>query len=60
MVHDSAGSPSIQNTIAMKSLGTTATAAFLPSLIATAAEFLMIFVWLECRARKFTAAGQAL
>ena len=52
------GSPSIQNTIAMKSLGTTATAAFLPSLIATAAEFLMIFVWLECRARKFTAQGK--
>ena len=52
------GSPSIQNTIAMKSLGTTATAAFLPSLIATVAEFLMIFVWLECRARKFTAQGK--
>ena len=52
------GSPSIQNTIAMKSLGTPATAAFVPSLIATVAEFLMIFLWLEWRARRFTAQGK--
>lgn len=52
------GSPSIQNTIAMKSLGTPATAALIPSLIATAAEFLMIFVWLEWRARSFTKKGK--
>ena len=52
------GSPSIQNTIAMKSLGTPATAALVPSLIATAAEFLMIFLWLEWRARSFTKKGK--
>lgn len=52
------GSPSIQNTIAMKSLGTPATAALVPSLIATVAEFLMIFLWLEWRARSFTKKGK--
>lgn len=52
------GSPSIQNTIAMKSLGTPATAALIPSLIATMAEFLMIFLWLEWRARSFTKKGK--
>ena len=41
------GSPSIQNYIAMTNLGTPATAAFVPSLITTAAMFAMIFVWLE-------------
>lgn len=54
------GSPSIQNTIAMKSLGTPATAALIPSLIATAADFLMIFVWLEWRARSFTKKRQTV
>ena len=34
-----------------------ATAAFVPSLITTAAMFAMIFVWLEYRARKFTGKG---
>lgn len=48
------GSPSIQNVIAMTNLGTPSTAAFVPSLIASIAEFIMIFVWLEYRARKFT------
>ncbi len=52
------GSPSIQNAIATKSLGTPATAAFIPSLITTIATFLMIFIWLEYRARKFTAKGR--
>lgn len=51
------GSPSIQNYIAMTNLGTPATAAFVPSLITTAAMFAMIFVWLEYRARKFTGKG---
>ena len=51
------GSPSIQNVIAMDNLGTPATAAFVPSLITTAAMFIMIFVWLEMRARKFTKKG---
>lgn len=48
------GSPSIQNVIAMNNLGTPSTAAFTPSLIASIAEFIMIFVWLEYRARLFT------
>ena len=50
-------SPSIQNVIAIKSLGTLSTAAFLPSLIVSIIEFLLIFVWLEYRARKFTKNG---
>lgn len=52
------GSPSIQNKIAMTSLGTPSTAAFIPSIIATIVEFAMIFIWLEWRARKFTAKGK--
>ncbi|MDO4531474.1 MAG: GntP family permease, partial [Bacillota bacterium] len=52
------GAPSIPNAVAMNSLGTTATAALLPSLIVTAAEFLLIFVWLEWRAGKLSAAGK--
>lgn len=52
------GSPSIQNVIAMTSLGTPSTAAFVPSMIATVAEFIMIFVWLEWRARRFTRLGR--
>lgn len=51
------GSPSIQNVIPIKILGTTPTAAFLPSLIATVASFVMIFVWLEYRTRYFTRNG---
>lgn len=51
------GSPSIQNVIAMRSLGTPSTAAFLPSLIVSVAEFVLIFLWLEMRSRKFTRNG---
>jgi len=51
------GSPSIQNTIAMKSLGTPATAAFLPSLITSVIMFALIFGWLEYRSRVFTKKG---
>lgn len=52
------GSPSIQNVISAETLGTASTAAFVPSIIATIAEFAMIFAWLEWRARKFTAKGR--
>lgn len=52
------GSPSIQNTIAMTSLGTPSTAALIPSLVATIAEFIMIFLWLEFRTRRFSAKGR--
>ncbi len=45
------GSPSIQNVIGIKSLGTTATAAFVPGMIAAAFEFVMIILWLEYRTR---------
>ncbi|MDR3259135.1 MAG: GntP family permease [Fusobacteriaceae bacterium] len=50
-------SPSIQNVIAMKSLGTPAEAAPISSFITTVVEFLLIFVFLEYRARKFTKRG---
>lgn len=52
------GSPSIQNVIAMRNLGTPADAAFVPSLIASVVEFLLIFIWLEYRARSFTKKGR--
>ena len=52
------GSPSIQNVIAMDSLGTSSTAAFVPSLIAAVAQFVLIFVWLEYRARLLTKKGR--
>ena len=48
------GSPSIQNVIAMNSLGTPSTAAFLPSLLVSIIEFAIIFVWLEFRSRSFS------
>lgn len=51
------GSPSIQNVIPIDILGTTPTAAFIPSLIVTVASFVMIFVWLEYRARSFSKRG---
>lgn len=51
------GSPSVQNVIAMTSLKTPSMAAFVPSLIVTVAEFLMISVWLEWRSRSFTKNG---
>jgi H+/gluconate symporter-like permease len=50
-------SPSIQNVIAMQSLGPKSYAAPLASLIATIGEFILIFVWLEYRARKLTRQG---
>lgn len=51
------GSPSIQNVIPIDILGTTPTAALVPSVIITIASFVMIFVWLEYRARSFTKKG---
>ena len=51
------GSPSIQNVIGMNSLGTPSMAAFVPSVIATVASYVMIFVWLEMRGRSFTKKG---
>ena len=51
------GSPSIQNVIAMNSLATPSTAAFLPSLLVSIIEFAIIFVWLEFRSRSFSKKG---
>ncbi len=51
------GSPSIQNVIPMTDLGTPATAAFVPSLITTIVMFLLIFGWLEYRARVLAKKG---
>lgn len=51
------GSPSIQNVIGMNSLGTPSTAALAPSVIATVATYVMIFLWLELRGRSFTKKG---
>lgn len=51
------GSPSIQNVIPIEILDTTPTAALVPSLIVTVASFLMIFAWLEWRARSFAKKG---
>ena len=51
------GSPSIQNVIGMNSLGTPSTAALVPSVIATIATYILIFLWLEMRGRSFTKKG---
>jgi len=51
------GSPSIQNVIPITSLGTTPTAAFVPSVIVTALTYVLIFVWLEYRTRVFNKKG---
>lgn len=51
------GSPSIQNVIAMNSLGTPSTAALVPSVIAAVASYALIFLWLEMRSRNFTKKG---
>lgn len=51
------GSPSIQNVIPITDLGTTPTAAFIPSLIVTVLSYVLIFIWLEYRTRVFTSKG---
>lgn len=51
------GSPSIQNVIPIDILGTTPTAALVPSVIITILSFVLIFVWLEYRARFFSQKG---
>ncbi len=51
------GTPSIQNVIAMRYLGTSSTAAFLPATASAIAQYVMIFAWLEYRARALTKKG---
>lgn len=43
------GSPSIQNVVAMRSLGTASTAAFLPAVASTIVQYILIAGWLEYR-----------
>lgn len=51
------GSPSIQNIIAMRYLGTSSTAAFLPAVASAIAQLALIFIWLEYRTRSLTKKG---
>ncbi len=51
------GSPSIQNVIPIDILGTSPTAALVPSAIITILSYVLIFVWLEYRASSFTKKG---
>ena len=52
------GSPSIQNVIPIKSLGTGPMAAPITGTISAIIQFVLIFVWLEWRARKLTKNGE--
>lgn len=54
----SPGTPAIQNIIPMRFLETSSMAAPLTGAIGGIAEFVMIFLWLEYRARKLTANGE--
>lgn len=51
------GSPAIQNIIPMNNLGTSSLAGGAGAVIATVASFIMIFVWLEYRARRYQKLG---
>jgi H+/gluconate symporter-like permease len=51
------GTPAIQNVIPVRELGTTPTAAFLPSVIITVLSYLLIFGWLEYRTASFKKRG---
>ncbi len=52
------GAPTTQNFVAMNYLGTYATAAFLPSMLVTIAEFAMVFIFLEWRAKILSKKGR--
>lgn len=52
------GSPSVQNVIGMKSLGTTSTAAFVPGIISVLVEFVLIVIWFEYRTKKLNSQGR--
>lgn len=51
------GSPSIQNVVAMRYLGTSSTAAFWPATVAVIAQFVLITIWLEYRTKVLTKKG---
>jgi H+/gluconate symporter-like permease len=52
------GSPSIQNIIPMRYLGTGSLAAPVTGAISAIVQFLLIFIWLEYRARKLQKKGE--
>ena len=54
----SPGTPAIQNIIPMRFLETSSMAAPITGAIGGIAEFVMIFLWLEYRARKMSANGE--
>lgn len=51
------GSPSIQNVIPMRSLGTPSTAALIPGIAGLLVQFILIFIWLEYRSRSLKKKG---
>jgi len=51
------GTPAIQNVIPVVELGTTPTAAFIPSVLITVLSYLLIFGWLEYRTASFKKRG---
>ncbi|WP_026896182.1 GntP family permease [Clostridiisalibacter paucivorans] len=51
------GSPSIQNIIPMRYLGTTSTAALLPAIAALIGQIVLIFIWLEYRTKSLRKKG---
>jgi H+/gluconate symporter-like permease len=51
------GTPAIQNVIPVRELGTTPTAAFVPSVIITVLSYVLIFAWLEYRTYSFKRRG---
>lgn len=51
------GSPSIQNVIPMRYLGTGSVAALVPALVGMLAQLVLIFLWLEWRSKRLTKKG---
>ncbi len=54
----SPGTPAIQNIIPMRALGTSSMASPIAGAAAGITQFILIFLWLEYRARKISASGE--
>lgn len=52
------GSPSVQNVVAMRNLGTSSTAALIPGVISVIVETVLIIAWFEYRTKKLAAMGR--
>lgn len=52
------GSPSVQNVIAMKSLGTPSTAALIPGIAGVIFEYVAIVIWFEYRTKRLQKLGR--